>query len=78
MAFWNYSKTNKKKFDNLLINYNQQSNYFQGKLISENRPKIFDALKNDNTIHALIFLLKKKEDKIDNEIKNFLQKKKSK
>lgn len=75
LAFWNDSKTDKKQFDNILINYNKQSKYFIGDKISINKLNIFSDPGNRIVIHALIFLVEKTKKKIDRNKKEFLKRK---
>ena len=73
LAFWDYD-TN-FKFNNLKINLNEQTEYFQGNKIVKNKPEIFDNPNNKEGIHSLVFLLSEEEEKIDKNLKKFLQKK---
>ena len=73
LAFWNYD-TNKKHFDNLKINLNKKTEYFQGKKIIKEKPTFFNNSDNKD-IHSLVFLLSEEKVKINKNIKSFLKQK---
>jgi len=75
VAIWNYKKDNETRFDNLFISYNKKIEFFKGQYIIEKELEIFNTPKKNNRIHALLFLLQKKKNKIDKKIKEFLNKK---
>ena len=72
LAFWDYNGNS--KFNNLKINLNEKTTYFQENKIIENKPNIFNNPDN-GAIHSLIFLLSEDEQKISKDKKCFLQKK---
>ena len=73
LAFWDYDAN--FKFNNLKINLNEQTEYFQENKIVKNKPEIFDNPNNKEGIHSLVFLLSEEEEKIDKNLKKFLKKK---
>ena len=74
IALWNYKSQEAKKFDDLLINLNEKTEYFKGDTIAQKKSRVFKNPDNKG-INALLFLLSEEEENIDKKIKNFLQKK---